>query len=142
MKRHLLLIALLFVPSVASAQFAGISVADIDASTRWYTEKLGFRVTFDPPAAGGAKARVVEGGGIMVELVAIPGATTQGDPADVRRHGVFKVGFVIEHYDQFLAGLRQRQVPIALGPFPARDGQRANFIIRDNAGNMLQFFAK
>jgi hypothetical protein len=29
-----------------------------------------------------------------------------------------------------------------MGPFPAHDGQRANVIIRDNAGNYLQLFAK
>ena len=122
--------------------FAGISVSDLEASTRWYVEKLGLRVTFDPPAQGGVKARVLEGSGIIIELLKHPEASTQGDPASFRRHGIFKVGFVVEGYDHLLTTLRQRQVPIALGPFPARADQRANFIIRDNAGNMLQFFGK
>ena len=154
MKRILLIAALVF-PSASAAQppavrdslttvgaFAGISVSDIEASTRWYVEKLGMRVIFDPPAQGGTKARVVAGSGMMIELLKHPEATTQGDPADFRRHGIFKVGFVVEGYDQLLATLRQRQVPIVIGPFPKRGDQPANFIIRDNAGNMLQFFGK
>jgi len=38
--------------------------------------------------------------------------------------------------------LRARWVDIAMGPFPARGGQRANVIVRDNAGNLIQLFGK
>jgi len=57
-------------------------------------------------------------------------------------HSVFKAGLIVDDFELTLSTLRERGVPIAMGPFPARDGVRANFIIRDNAGNLLQFFAK
>jgi hypothetical protein len=57
-------------------------------------------------------------------------------------HGIFKAGVVVDDYDVTLATLRARGVDIAIGPFPARNGQRANFIVRDNAGNFIQFFGR
>ena len=45
-------------------------------------------------------------------------------------------------FDKTLAILKARNVPIAFGPFPARPNQRANVIIRDNAGNLMQFFGQ
>jgi hypothetical protein len=56
--------------------------------------------------------------------------------------GIFKAGLIVEDLDRTLATLRARGVDIAMGPFPARAGQRANVIIRDNAGNLLQFFGR
>jgi len=74
-----------------------------------------------------------------VELIHNPAAKGSGqDP--VLTHGFFKAGIIVEDYEGTLSRLRQRGVPVALGPFPARDRQRANFIIRDNAGNLIQFF--
>jgi hypothetical protein len=57
-------------------------------------------------------------------------------------HGYFKAGIVVDDYDTTLEALRARGVEIAMGPFPARPGQRANVIVRDNAGNLIQFFGK
>ena len=57
-------------------------------------------------------------------------------------HGIFKAGIIVDEFEKVLATLRERQVPIAIGPFPARDGQRANVIVRDNSGNLIQFFGK
>lgn len=36
--------------------------------------------------------------------------------------------------------LQKRNVEIAFGPYPARKNQRANVIIRDNGGNLIQLF--
>jgi hypothetical protein len=36
--------------------------------------------------------------------------------------------------------LEARDVEIAFGPYPARADQRANVIVKDNAGNLIQFF--
>ena len=38
--------------------------------------------------------------------------------------------------------LRRRGVEIAIGPFPKRDNQPANAIIRDNAGNYIQVLGR
>ena len=55
-------------------------------------------------------------------------------------HGIFKAGVIVDDFDQAIATLRKRHVDIVIGPFPARATQRANAIIRDNAGNYIQFF--
>ena len=59
-----------------------------------------------------------------------------------RVHDFFKAGIIVDDLDATLARLRERGVPIASGPFPARDGQRANATIRDNAGNFIQLFER
>jgi hypothetical protein len=53
---------------------------------------------------------------------------------------VFKAGLMVDDFDGVLARLKARGVEIAYGLFPARPNKRANMIIRDNAGNLIQFF--
>jgi catechol 2,3-dioxygenase-like lactoylglutathione lyase family enzyme len=130
-----------------SGAFIGLSVADLEASARWYADKLGLRVVLDPPAYEGVKAKVLEGGGLIVELVHNPKAVPLRTAAPAITHttlvhGIFKAGVIVDDYEQTLAALRARGVEIAMGPFPARDGQRANVIIRDNAGNLIQVFGR
>jgi hypothetical protein len=38
--------------------------------------------------------------------------------------------------------LRARRAEIVIGPFPARNSQPADLIVKDNAGNLIQFFVK
>ena len=64
-------------PFRANGAFFALSVPDVAASARWYREKLGLRVILDPPKANGAKAVILEGGGLLVELI-------QHDQAPVR----------------------------------------------------------
>ena len=57
-------------------------------------------------------------------------------------HGIFKIGVIIDDFDKTLGILKARGVEIAYGPYPRRGNQRANVILRDNAGNLIQLFAK
>jgi len=50
------------------------------------------------------------------------------------------VGVIASDFEKTLSTLKERGADIAFGPFPARPGQRANVIVRDNAGNLIQFF--
>ena len=47
---------------------------------------------------------------------------------------------IASDFEKTLSTLKERGTDIAFGPFPARPGQRANVIVRDNAGNLIQFF--
>ena len=92
-------------------------------------------------------ARILEGGGLIVELMHNPAAVplSKAAPSITHTtlvHGIFKAGLIVDNYDATLTALRARGVEIAIGPFPAHDGQRANFIVRDNAGNLIQFFGR
>jgi extradiol dioxygenase family protein len=127
--------------------FFALIVADIDATRAWYAEKLGLTVSMDASGEGGARAIVLSGGGLTVELVRQPGAVPLRTAAPAVQgalgiHGIFKVGMVIEDYEAALDALRRRGVTFAMGPFPAREGQPANVILRDNEGNHLQLISR
>ena len=134
-------------PFATSGAFFGVSVADLDASSRWYQEKLGLRVTMQPTGTAEARATVLEGGGLVVELMqhskARPLRTAAPSVgANYEVHGIFKAGFFVDDFDGTIAELRRRGVEIAIGPFPKRDNQPANAIIRDNAGNYIQVLGR
>ena len=131
--------------SSATGAFFALSVADIDASVKWYSDKLGMKVTMREPNTNGAAVAVLEGDGLIVELIqhdaAKPlnsAAPNVKDPLYV--HGIFKVGVIVSDFEKTLSTLKARNVEIAFGPYPARPGQRANVIVRDNAGNLIQLF--
>jgi catechol 2,3-dioxygenase-like lactoylglutathione lyase family enzyme len=132
---------------VTSGAFFALFVPDLEASSRWYFEKLGLEIVMRVPRTDKAAVTVLEGGGLIVELIqhedALP--LSRAVPAAKDRlmiHGLFKAGVIVDEFDQALELLRARGVEFAMGPFPARPGQRANVIIKDNAGNLIQIFGK
>ncbi len=134
-----------YTPFTTRGAFIGVSVADIDKSVAWYTEKLGLTVVLRPPPVDKSTAVILEGGGLIVELMKHDDAVPLGTaaPAITRNylvHGIFKAGIVVDDFDKTIAQLKARGIPIAIGPFPATREQRANAIIRDHAGNFIQFF--
>jgi catechol 2,3-dioxygenase-like lactoylglutathione lyase family enzyme len=124
-----------------AGSFFGLSVADIVASTRWYRDKLGLTVVMEVPGGNGPAVTTLEGGGLTVELVQHPAARPLSQDA-VMVHGFFKAGVVVDDFEATLTTLRERRIEIAFGPFPARNGQRANVIVRDNAGNLIQVIGR
>ena len=123
----------------ANDAFFALSVADLPASSKWYGEKFGLKVTMNVPVSATPGVVVLEGGGLTVELIQHPEAKASGkDP--VLTHGFFKAVFAVQDFDRALATLRERGVEVGYGPFPKRAEQRANVIIRDNAGNLIQIF--
>lgn len=153
MLRPLIVLASLLLPSVLYCQapappfgevrgaFLAVSVGDLAASTRWYAEKLGLRVMMQVTSQNGVAVAVLEGGGLTVELVQLDAAAPRAGGAELT-HGLFKAGIVVDDLAGSLERLRALGVEIAFGPFPARQGQRANAIIRDNAGNLIQLFGR
>lgn len=131
----------------ATGAFFALSVADVEASARWYAEKLGLAVVMRTPMTAGAAVTVLEGEGLIVELIqhddAIP--LRQAAPAvkdRFRVHGLGKAGVIVADFDETMRRLKQRGVPFLYGPFPARGNQRANVIIQDDSGNLIQIFGR
>jgi catechol-2,3-dioxygenase len=126
----------------ATGAFFALSVADVRASAQWYREKLGLKVVMDPPKQGTTAVVVLEGNGLIVELIQDDQAAAPATKNPMLVHGVVKAGVIVSDFDQTLATLKERNVPIAFGPYPAKANQRANVIIRDNAGNLIQLFGQ
>ena len=152
MKTMCLALLLLALPSLAHPQtapiratgsFFALTVDSLDAATRWYEEKLGLRVVLRVLRGAHPGVVVLEGDGLMVELLEEVGAPDPdrrppGRGMGPRESGLFKAGFFVEDFDGTIATLRARGVRIAIGPFPARRDQRANAIFEDHAGNLVQ----
>lgn len=124
--------------------FFALSVADLAKSTRWYEDMLGLVVKLRPEKSGPADVAILEGGGLLVELIqhdeARPLAeVAPGTKGELFTHGVFKAGVLVDDYEGTIARLRARGADFAFGPFPASAEQKANAIVRDNAGNLIQF---
>ena len=128
--------------------FFALSVADARASARWYQDKLGLAIVLDAPKQDRNTVIALEGGGLLVELIQNDDARPLASVAPATKgngflvHGMVKAGVIVSDFDAALAKLRERGVPLAFGPFPARANQRANFAIRDNAGNLVQVFGR
>jgi len=136
-----------FAPAAVAARgaFFAISVPDMDASVRWYSEKLGLKIVMQTKDK--ISVTVLAGGGMIVELIhpdeAMP--VSKAAPAvkeGILLHGFSKAGILVDDFDKTLATLKARNVDIAYGPFPAKENGMKNVILRDNAGNLIQLFGK
>lgn len=132
-------------PTAFTGAFFALTVADLEASTRWYSDKLELKVVMRTPKQDGVAVTLLEGQGLIVELIEQDGALPLPNAAPSIKDsryllGIFKVGALVGDFDRTVAMLRAQQVDIAFGPYPAHDHQRANVIVRDNAGNLIQFF--
>ena len=81
------------------------------------------------------------GGGLIVELIQHDDASPAAKDS-LFIHGIFKAGVIVDDFEKTVAMLNARHVEIAFGPYPKRADQRANVIVKDNAGNLIQFFGK
>jgi hypothetical protein len=90
---------------------------------------------------------ILEGGGLIIELIQNDDALPLNKAApeiqdNILIHGFFKAGVIVEDLDKLVALFKQRGVEIAYGPYSSKPDQRANVIIKDNSGNLIQFFGK
>jgi dienelactone hydrolase/catechol 2,3-dioxygenase-like lactoylglutathione lyase family enzyme len=121
--------------------FFALSVQDVDASARWYSEKFGLTIGAKS-SRGNVSTAFLSGNGLEIELLAFRDSAPQVDPFDAKTkihpRGIVKVGFRVADFDDAVASLRSRGVEIVLSPFPPRRDQRANVLVRDNSGNLIQ----
>jgi predicted lactoylglutathione lyase len=96
----------------ASGSFFALSVADLQASARWYSEKLGLKIVLQPPKTDQATVIVLEGDGLIVELVQQDAGVSLTQIAPnikdkILVHGIVKAGAIIADFDQTVARLRR-----------------------------------
>ncbi len=120
---------------------AAMSVADIEATARWYEDVLGFRVEKRFPIPGGTKAMFLEREGLRIELFQVadpqPMDPARRDPReDLKTLGNKHAAFTVTDYDAFRADLIARGIEVVL-----EVGERfgRGLFIRDGGGNVIEF---
>jgi catechol 2,3-dioxygenase-like lactoylglutathione lyase family enzyme len=130
--------------------FWAIVVADVNASERWYSENLGLhRIKKGTAPNGNSETVVLEGHGIYVEMVHYlneKNPMAQAGPKDGQRLqlGIFKTGLSIspQDFDGLLHHLQQRKAEFVGRVITDDEMGVRSCIVRDNTGNLIQFFAK
>ena len=122
----------------------GISVPDVDAAVCWYRDVFGFEVVseeFAPPL----NCRIVflEKDGFQLELFQYMGEDGKPLPEerktpneDIKTCGTKHVAYGVSNMAETVAHLQEKQVDIAMGPFPM-NGDLVCFI-RDNSGTLIE----
>lgn len=131
-----------------SPYFSALIVKDMDASISWYMEMLGYEVV-DQKNLKEMKFRQanLKRGASALELIELGSAI---DPADVvdgynaktKLHGIFKIGFTVVDFDQWLAYLQSANAEfhgdVVADPVT---GNRM-VIVKDPDGNRIQLFER
>ena len=128
--------------------FVALSVPDLEASSNWYAEKLGLKIVKHAVSQDKKRAAtILQGNGLSVELIWLAEALPLSKIAPELQgshqvHGIFKSGLFVENLDETLKELKSQNVTFAFEPFFDEPMQCRMFAIRDNNGNILQFFGK
>jgi methylmalonyl-CoA/ethylmalonyl-CoA epimerase len=123
----------------ATGGFFALSVPDLGAAVAWYERHLGLARGMTLPRSGTLAGLVIlEGHGVVVELMQLDEARPRSTEQAELVHGIAKAGIVVSNFDSTVARLRARGVTFAIGPYPARADMRANVAFRDPAGNLIQ----
>ena len=156
--RTLTLLLVLCAPAVIVAKapvtavhggYVALSVADLDASAKWYAETFDLAIVRNRSQSPDKKstATILSGNGLIVELIRHADAMPlrQAAPSLSRNfqiHGIFKSGVVVDDLDATFKELTARKVEMAFPIFTDEALAVRTFAIRDNSGNLIQFFGK
>lgn len=134
-------------PAVPSVQhfMMGLSVADIDKETAWYTDMLGFKVAKElAMGQGGGKLRFLENGNERIEMVYTPGSKPGEQrplPPNSTIQGWVQLTMEVPDLDAARAALTAKGVKLeAITPIPPL-GIRIMFM-RDPEGNLVELVQK
>jgi methylmalonyl-CoA/ethylmalonyl-CoA epimerase len=121
-----------------------MSVADIDATARWYEEVLGFRIESRFLIRDGTQALFLERDGCRIELFQVedpkPMPPERLSPReDLKTLGNKHAAFTVADYDGFRDELLARGVPLIL---EVGSGSKRGLFIHDNAGNVIEFLER
>jgi extradiol dioxygenase family protein len=130
-----------------AGSFFALMVPDVQDSARWYHEALGFRIVRDSEAADGASRTIMlEQNGVILEIIQSRGSfgledVTQREWSSLQ--GIKKVGIVVsgDTFEALYDSLKKRNVIFLGDIFEDNEIKMRTFLVRDNRGNLLQFFS-
>lgn len=126
--------------------FFAVSVADLEASVKWYTETMDLTAT-RLPGTEQAKVALLQGSSLVVELVEHSEAFKLETriPELQRRylaHGLFKVGFFVEDLDKTVERLKNRGAAFKGTVFTDKVLGARSILLLDNNDNVIQLFER
>ncbi len=118
-------------------------VSNMDDSIRFYTEKLGFRISFQKTIDEKQHEvfAVLEMDGGHLELIQALSDTNQPlpfEPVPVRLHATPHLAFTVEDFEKTLAWLASEGMPILYGPFVAAGVVKWMYVC-DPDQNVIEF---
>ena len=124
--------------------FMAITVADLDASVRWYETNLGARrIAASRAPSEFAENATMANDYFMAELIHFAAkAPTDTAVRDPRAVGLQKAGMWVDAttFDSTLARLRRLDAVFVGGVFSDSIIKGRSFIVKDNSGVLIQFF--
>lgn len=123
-----------------------LSVSDFNALTRWYCDKLDFRLVKEKHYPEfGTSLVLLELSGFHVELIkdveSVPSPKKELPPAHTRFQGLTQFSFITEDIDAVRANLIERDIPITW-EFSNQELGLAFIFIQDPEDNLIQFMQK
>lgn len=125
----------------AQGAFVAIVVTDLDASVHWYESNLGLSLVKrgESPRVP-AETVVLRGHNLFVELIHHEGKALPRVDNEAAVPRVLKAGVIVspKDFDALASYLEKRG--IEAGIFEDKEMRVRSFLIRDNEGNLIQFF--
>lgn len=121
-----------------------LSVADSRTTAKWYQDKLGFTLlnSKEYPEFG-TKISFLKLNDFRLELIEDVNSTPQKrdtPPKHTLIQGMAQFSFTIDNMDEVAEQLKAKNVDFAWGPIAYEDLGLKFLFVRDNEGNLIQFF--
>jgi len=135
--------------ATAKSVWAAIVVSDLDSSSKWYQDNLGYKITkkMDLPEH---KLRIVflQLNGFTLELIefqeSVAFDAVKKKVPELKDHdhlqGIVKLGFQISDVNALASALKARGVKLRMEPTDDPEFHDRFFLVVDPDGNTLQFF--
>ena len=119
--------------------FSAFIVSNIDSSIYWYAEILGFELINKlENEQRGFKQSNLKRGEMLVELIELKTASVPEN----RVQGIFKVGFMVEKFDNWIEYLKSKNVQFQGQVIEDPISGKRVCIVLDPDGNRIQIFEK
>jgi len=126
--------------------FSALIVEDIDRSIEWYQNTLGLELLNKTENADFAfKQANLKRDAILLELIELGSALSPEEVipnfnAKTKIQGIFKIGFSVANFDQWMDHLKKLEVDFQGNVVNDPNSGKKMIIIKDPDGNRIQFF--
>jgi catechol 2,3-dioxygenase-like lactoylglutathione lyase family enzyme len=118
-------------------------VTDLDASVHWYESNLGLHLVKRGKSPRVPAETVVLGGhNLFVELIHHEGKALPRVDNEASVPRVLKAGVIVRQKDFVAVAAYLQKCGIAAGIFEDKEMGVRSFLVRDNDGNLIQFFTQ